>query len=212
MDGAFFRGRGKKIVKNFGELSEDLHWQNPFVERVIGSLRRECLDHVIVVNENHLRRIFEKLLPILSSDPNPFSALEGRARAESQAAAGFGVALTFEKRFTLSPTKLYHSELGINPDGRNDNQNSLRPHICPPLRSARGESRPAQKEMHTNDQESSEYLPIACAGNYRRCATASGHRLRRLSGGRPRHSVSHRAKLLVLSRRFARFTLSHGQE
>jgi predicted HTH domain antitoxin len=33
---------------------------------------------------------FEKLLPILSSDPNPFSALEGRARAEIQAAAGFG--------------------------------------------------------------------------------------------------------------------------
>jgi len=59
MDGAFFRGRGKKIVKNFGELSEDLHWQNPFVERVIGSLRRECLDHVIVVNENHLRRILK---------------------------------------------------------------------------------------------------------------------------------------------------------
>jgi len=32
-------------------------WQNPFVERVIGSIRRECLDHVIVLNENHLRRI-----------------------------------------------------------------------------------------------------------------------------------------------------------
>jgi transposase InsO family protein len=32
-------------------------WQNPFVERVIGSIRRECLDHVIVFNETHLRRI-----------------------------------------------------------------------------------------------------------------------------------------------------------
>ena len=32
-------------------------WQNPFVERVIGSIRRECLDHVIVLNERHLRRI-----------------------------------------------------------------------------------------------------------------------------------------------------------
>jgi len=29
-------------------------WQNPFVERVIGSLRRECLDHVIVWNERSL--------------------------------------------------------------------------------------------------------------------------------------------------------------
>jgi transposase InsO family protein len=32
-------------------------WQNPFVERVIGSIRRECLNHVIVLNERHLRQI-----------------------------------------------------------------------------------------------------------------------------------------------------------
>ena len=32
-------------------------WQNPFVERLIGSIRRECLDHVIVLNRRHLRRI-----------------------------------------------------------------------------------------------------------------------------------------------------------
>ena len=37
-------------------------WQNPFVERLIGTLRRDCLDHVIVLNERHLRRIVTRYL------------------------------------------------------------------------------------------------------------------------------------------------------
>src|SRR6266481_2732816 len=32
-------------------------WQNGFAERLIGSIRRECLDHIIVLGEMHLRRI-----------------------------------------------------------------------------------------------------------------------------------------------------------
>jgi transposase InsO family protein len=35
-------------------------WQNPFVERIIGSIRRDCLDHIIVLNERHLRRILRE--------------------------------------------------------------------------------------------------------------------------------------------------------
>jgi len=31
--------------------------QNPYVERLIGSIRRECLDHMIVLNASHQRRI-----------------------------------------------------------------------------------------------------------------------------------------------------------
>ena len=34
-------------------------WQNGHVERLIGSIRRECLDHVIVLGEAHLRRILK---------------------------------------------------------------------------------------------------------------------------------------------------------
>ena len=32
-------------------------WQNPYAERLVGSVRRECLDHMIVLGEQHLRRI-----------------------------------------------------------------------------------------------------------------------------------------------------------
>lgn len=32
-------------------------WQNPYVERIIGSIRRECLNHLIVFDERHLRRV-----------------------------------------------------------------------------------------------------------------------------------------------------------
>jgi len=35
-------------------------WQNPYVERLIGSVRRECLDHVLVLSERHLRRILTR--------------------------------------------------------------------------------------------------------------------------------------------------------
>ena len=37
-------------------------WQNPYVERLIGSVRRECLDHSIILNERHLRRILGSYL------------------------------------------------------------------------------------------------------------------------------------------------------
>jgi transposase InsO family protein len=37
-------------------------WQNGYVERVIGSIKRECLDHVIVLNENHLRSILDNYI------------------------------------------------------------------------------------------------------------------------------------------------------
>ena len=52
-------------------------WQSPYVERLIGSIRRECLDHVIVLNEAHLMRIlkdyfayYHETRPHLSLDRN----------------------------------------------------------------------------------------------------------------------------------------------
>jgi transposase InsO family protein len=35
-------------------------WQNAYAERLLGSIRRECVDHLIVLGETHLRRILAK--------------------------------------------------------------------------------------------------------------------------------------------------------
>jgi hypothetical protein len=35
-------------------------WQNPYVERLIGSIRRECLDHTIIFKEKHLRHVLKE--------------------------------------------------------------------------------------------------------------------------------------------------------
>jgi hypothetical protein len=40
-------------------------WQNCFAERLIGSIRRECLDHIVVVGEAHLRRILDAYAALL---------------------------------------------------------------------------------------------------------------------------------------------------
>ncbi|MCP4299568.1 MAG: transposase family protein [Gammaproteobacteria bacterium] len=37
-------------------------WQNAYAERVVGTIRRECLDHTIILGEQHLRRIIKRYL------------------------------------------------------------------------------------------------------------------------------------------------------
>jgi len=58
-------------------------WQSPHLERLIGSIRRGCLDHMIVLNEWHLRRIIASYLAYYHSARTPPSfdkdAPDGRA-------------------------------------------------------------------------------------------------------------------------------------
>ncbi len=51
--------RRRVAAMGIGEVvsSPSSPWQNPYAERLIGSIRRECLDHVIVRGERHLRRL-----------------------------------------------------------------------------------------------------------------------------------------------------------
>jgi len=55
--GAVFRNRVRNLGIKEVVIARRSPWQNPYAERVIGTLRRELLDHVIVMNERHLRRL-----------------------------------------------------------------------------------------------------------------------------------------------------------
>ena len=50
-------------------------WQNPFAERVIGSIRRERLDHFIMLNERHLRRLLRAYLVYYYNTTRPHQAV-----------------------------------------------------------------------------------------------------------------------------------------
>jgi transposase InsO family protein len=60
--GCIYRNRLEAMGLHDIPIAPRSPWQNGFVERVIGSIRRECLDHVIVRNERHLRRILRSYL------------------------------------------------------------------------------------------------------------------------------------------------------
>ena len=56
----------KRTIKRFGledtPTAPRSPWQNPIAERVIGTLRRECLDHMIILNEKHLYDVLHEYI------------------------------------------------------------------------------------------------------------------------------------------------------
>jgi transposase InsO family protein len=59
-DGAYgqtFTNRLRAMGIRDRPISPRSPWQNPYVERLIGTLRRECLDHLLILGERHLRQV-----------------------------------------------------------------------------------------------------------------------------------------------------------
>ncbi len=66
---------GEEFINRVGAMSiEEVltaprsPWQNPYVERLIGSIRRECLDHLIVLGADHLRRTLRSYVDYYHQD------------------------------------------------------------------------------------------------------------------------------------------------
>jgi len=66
--GGYFQRRVKNLGINEVITAPRSPWQNPYVERFIGSIRRDCLDHVIVLNESHLKRILASYFKYYNND------------------------------------------------------------------------------------------------------------------------------------------------
>ena len=58
--GAAFTHRLRAMGIRDKPIAPGSPWQNGFAERLIGSIRRECVDHIVVLGEAHLRRILTK--------------------------------------------------------------------------------------------------------------------------------------------------------
>jgi transposase InsO family protein len=70
-------------------------WQNPYVERFIGSVRRECFDHVVVRGEDHARRVLRRYLEYYERSRTHLSLAKDApvARPMQQAEGGAVVAI-----------------------------------------------------------------------------------------------------------------------
>ncbi len=66
--GEYFRQRVRGLGLKEIVTAPHSPWQNAYVERLIGSIRRECLDHVIVLSERHLRRLLQSYFAYYHTD------------------------------------------------------------------------------------------------------------------------------------------------
>jgi hypothetical protein len=65
-----------------GMIAPRCPWQSPYVERLIGSIRRECLDHVIVINRAHLHELIQSSVASSASVYSEESVLSSASRSE----------------------------------------------------------------------------------------------------------------------------------
>ena len=76
--GALFHRHVKRMCIAEVTTAHRSPWQNPYCERVIGSIRRECLDHIIILNEAHLRRTLSEYFRYYN-ESRTHTSLEGNS-------------------------------------------------------------------------------------------------------------------------------------
>lgn len=85
--GADFQRRVERMGIRQIVIAPRAPWQNPCAERLIGSIRRECLDLVLVLNERHLRRLLRTYLAYYNT-ARPHQSLDNDSPRGRQAQPG----------------------------------------------------------------------------------------------------------------------------
>jgi putative transposase len=85
--GEEFRSRLRSLTMKEVISGFQSPWQNAYVERLIGSIRRECLDHVVVLSHGHLRRLLKRYLGYYHRSRTHLGLGKGGARATGDHAA-----------------------------------------------------------------------------------------------------------------------------
>jgi transposase InsO family protein len=92
--GARFRQRMRAMGIRDRPISARSPWQNAYAERLIGSIRRDCLDHVVVFGESHLRNLLRSYQKYYN---------EHRTHLSLDKDAPFSRAVTAHGRIVVSP-------------------------------------------------------------------------------------------------------------
>jgi transposase InsO family protein len=69
-------------------ISPGSPWQNPYAERLIGTLRRDCLDHVLIFGERHLRGVLSLYSLYYNETRTHLGIGQGRPTKTSRTAIG----------------------------------------------------------------------------------------------------------------------------
>jgi hypothetical protein len=103
--GAAFKARVRAMGIRDRPTSFRSPWQNGYAERLIGSIRRECTDHLIVFNAEHLRRILTKYAAYyMGKTLKALALIVGLGVAQNAAASSLLVNGGFETPLQGAPT------------------------------------------------------------------------------------------------------------
>src|SRR5215813_3035168 len=109
-------------------ISRRSPWQNAYVERLIGTLRRDCLDHVLIFHERHLRRVLTLYSLYYNETRTHFGIGQGRAARTSRPTIRDHRRHTNLVRFASSirPDMIFGKDRGSRPGSNGSATNTVR--------------------------------------------------------------------------------------